>query len=48
MEDENGNIIGYSAVPTYSSHFHVMISQAILDIAEAEEGHEVNVYTQKD
>ena len=43
VEDENGNIIGYSAVPTYSSHFHVMISQAILDIAEAEEGHEVYV-----
>lgn len=34
---------GISAVPTYSSHFHSMISHAIVDIEQAEEGKEVLV-----
>lgn len=41
--DKDGNVIGISAVPTYSSHFHSMISHAIVDIEQAEEGKEVLV-----
>lgn len=43
MTDSEGNVIGYSADPTYSSHFHTMISQAVIDIEKAEEGKEVLV-----
>lgn len=43
ITDKNGNVIGYSAVPTYSSHFHVMISHAVVDIANAQKGTEVLV-----
>ena len=43
VTDADGKVIGYSADPTYSSHFRTMISQAIVDISEAEEGREVLV-----
>lgn len=43
VTDQDGNVIGISAVPTYSSHFHAMISHAIVDIEQAEEGKEVLV-----
>lgn len=43
VTDKDGNVIGISAVPTYSSHFHAMISHAIVDIEQAEEGKEVLV-----
>lgn len=43
VTDKSGNIIGYSAVPTYSSHFHAMISHAVIDIANAQEESEVLV-----
>ena len=43
VTDQSGNVIGISAVPTYSSHFHSMISHAIVDIEQAEEGKEVLV-----
>ena len=43
VTDSEGNVIGYSADPTYSSHFKTMISQAIIDIPQAEEGKEVLV-----
>ena len=36
-------MIGYSVDPTYSSHFHTMSSQAVIDIEKAEEGKEVLV-----
>lgn len=41
--DGEGNVIGISAVPTYSSHFHTMIAHAILDVEQIEEGREVLV-----
>lgn len=43
VTDKDGNVIGISAVPTYSSHFHAMISHAVVDIEKAEEGKEVLV-----
>lgn len=43
VTDLEGNVIGYSADPTFSSHFHTMISHAIIDINKAEEGTEVLV-----
>ena len=43
VTDTEGNIIGISADPTYSSHFHTMISHAILDVEKIEEGKEVLV-----
>ena len=43
VTDKDGRIIGISADPTYSSHFHTMISHAILDVGEVEEGREVFV-----
>lgn len=43
VTDKDGNVIGVSAVPTYSSHFHTMISHAILDVDKIEEGKEVLV-----
>lgn len=41
--DEEGKVIGISAVPTYSSHFHTMIAHAILDVEQIGEGREVLV-----
>lgn len=43
VTDKDGNIIGISADPTYSSHFHTMISHAIIDVDKIEEGAEVLV-----
>lgn len=43
VTDHAGNIIGLSAVPTYSSYFHTMISHAVLDLDQIEEGKEVLV-----
>lgn len=43
VTNAGGKVIGYSADPTYSSHFRTMISQAVIDISEAEEGREVLV-----
>lgn len=41
--DNDGNVIGISSVPTFSAHFHAMISHAILDVDKAVEGDEVLV-----
>lgn len=41
--DTEGNVIGISAVPTYSSHFHAMIAHAIIDVDKCEEGRDVLV-----
>ncbi len=38
VTDAEGNVIGVSAVPTYSSHFHTTISHAIIDVDKAVEG----------
>ena len=43
VTDKDGNVIGISSVPTYSSHFHAMISHTIIDVDKAEEGREVLV-----
>ncbi|QOV19369.1 aminomethyl transferase family protein [Blautia liquoris] len=43
VTDKDGNVIGISADPTFSSHFHTMISHAILDVDQIEEGKEVLV-----
>ena len=43
VTDTDGNIIGISSVPTFSAHFHAMISHAIIDIDKAAEGSEVLV-----
>lgn len=43
VTDLNGRIIGISSVPTYSSHFHTMISHTIIDVDKAVEGTEVLV-----
>ncbi|MBQ8086829.1 MAG: aminomethyltransferase family protein [Clostridia bacterium] len=43
VTDGEGNVIGISADPTYSSHFHTMISHAIIDVDKIEEGKEVLV-----
>lgn len=43
VTDGEGKVIGISAVPTYSSHFHTMIAHAILDVEQIEEGKEVLV-----
>lgn len=43
VTDGEGNVIGVSAVPTYSSHFHTMIAHAVLDVEQIEEGKEVLV-----
>lgn len=43
VTDAEGNVIGISADPTYSSHFHTMVSHAILDVGQIEEGKEVLV-----
>lgn len=43
VTDASGNVIGISAVPTYSSHFHTMISHAIIDVDKIVEGTEVLV-----
>ncbi len=43
MTDKNGNKIGISADPTFSSHFHTMVSHAIIDVDQAVEGTEVLV-----
>ena len=43
VTDKEGNVIGISSVPTYSSHFHAMISHTILDVDKAAEGSEVLV-----
>lgn len=43
VTDKDGNVIGISSVPTYSSHFHAMISHTIIDVDKAEEGAEVLV-----
>lgn len=37
----DGKVIGYASDPTYSSHYHLTVSQAILNIDEIEEGKEV-------
>lgn len=39
--DESGNQIGISANPTYSSHYKVMVSHAVIDVDEIKEGREV-------
>lgn len=39
--DKDGNHIGISANPTYSSHYHVMISHAVIDVDKIVEGDEV-------
>lgn len=41
--DGEGNEIGYSANPTYSSHYRTMVAHAIIDIGRIEEGKEVYV-----
>lgn len=43
VTDTNGNKIGISANPTYSSHYHTMIAHAVIDIDKIEEGKEVLV-----
>lgn len=43
VTDAEGNVIGISADPTYSAHFHTMISHAIIDVDKIEEGKEVLV-----
>lgn len=43
VTDQDGNVIGISAVPTYSSHFKVMVSHAIIDVDKIEQGKEVLV-----
>lgn len=43
VTDGEGHVIGISAVPTYSSHFHTMIAHAVLDVEQIEEGKEVLV-----
>ncbi|MCD7717641.1 MAG: hypothetical protein LUG56_08475 [Lachnospiraceae bacterium] len=43
VTDKNGNKIGISADPTFSSHFHTMVSHAIIDVDQAVEGAEVLV-----
>lgn len=43
VTDGEGKVIGISAVPTYSSHFHTMIAHAILDVEQIEDGKEVLV-----
>ena len=43
VTDAEGNVIGLSADPTYSSHFKTTISQAVIDVDKAEEGAEVLV-----
>lgn len=43
VTDKDGKVIGISSVPTYSSHFHTMISHAIIDVDELQEGREVFV-----
>ena len=41
VTDQNGKEIGISANPTYSSHYKVMISHAVINVEEIEEGREV-------
>lgn len=43
VTDQDGNIIGISADPTYSSHFKTTISHAIIDVDKVKEGEEVLV-----
>ncbi len=43
VTDQDGNKIGISADPTFSSHFHTMISHAVIDADKAVEGTEVLV-----
>ena len=43
VTDKDGNVIGISSVPTYSSYFHAMISHTIIDVDKAKEGDEVLV-----
>ncbi len=43
VTDQEGKVIGYASVPTYSSHYKVTVAHAILDIPEIEEGREVIV-----
>lgn len=41
VTDMDGNVIGISANPTYSSHYKVMISHAVIDVDKIENGREV-------
>ncbi len=43
VTDKDGNVIGISAVPTYSSHFKTTIAHAIIDVDKIEQGKEVLV-----
>ncbi len=43
VTDCDGNVIGISAVPTYSSHFKTTIAHAIIDVDKIEQGKEVLV-----
>lgn len=43
VTDQDGNVIGISSVPTFSSHFHALISHAIIDGEKAAEGTQVLV-----
>ena len=43
VRDADGNIVGFSAVPVYSPHFHTTISESVVDVALAKEGTELTV-----